>query len=79
MGHDFQETSEKCKHFQAFVPLGTGCIKQQQQKIFHGQTEKNCWPGHFRQKPVTPNLVDKQEEKTCKGFYHLIHGNSPFT
>lgn len=30
MGHDFQETSEKCKHFQAFVPLGTGCIKKQQ-------------------------------------------------
>lgn len=37
MAHDFQETSEKCKHFQAFVPLGTGSIKQQQQKILHGQ------------------------------------------
>lgn len=35
MGHDFQETSEKCKHFQASVPLGTGYIKKQQ-KIFQG-------------------------------------------
>lgn len=39
MGHHFQETSEKCKHFQAFVPLGTGYIKKQQQKYFRDWKE----------------------------------------
>lgn len=27
---------KKHKHFQAFVPLGTDCIKKQQQKILQG-------------------------------------------
>lgn len=63
MGHHFQETSEKCKHFQAFVPLGTGCIRKQQQKILQG-LKRNAGQGIL--KPVTTNLVNKQEEELAK-------------